>query len=164
MISPDYLKLNSQFHKECASYGTSGQKYSSDVERIAAQVGAETILDYGCGKCTLSKSLPHLNITNYDPCIEELDKPPAAADLVVCTDVLEHVEKEYIDSVINELKRLSRKAIFLYVGTIPACKNLPDGRNAHISIHDSEWWLDKFSDMELIEYENLGKGFKAVLI
>ena len=34
---------------------------------------------------------------------------------------------------------------YLVIDLLPAVKNLPDGRNAHIMLESSGWWLDKLS-------------------
>ncbi len=79
----------------------------------------------------------------YDPAIEGLDDEPEPADLVVCGDVLEHIEPECLDAVLDDLKRCTVKAIFLTVATRPAKKTLSDGRNAHLIQQPAEWWLPK---------------------
>jgi len=160
-ISGEYRKLNAQFHDECAEYGTSGQKYADHIKNIAEIIEAKTILDYGAGKCTLKLALPEFDIKCFDPCIPGISERPSPADLVICTDVLEHVESQYIDAVISDLKSLTKIGLYLYVATTKASKLLPDGRNAHISIHDRTWWLDKFSDMRGPNLEFTSKGFKA---
>ncbi len=162
MISNEYRELNRRFHQERPDYGTSGQKYAAIVRSLAKRYQAKTILDYGCGKCTLSAALPDLEIYNYDPCIDGLDDRPSSADLVVCTDVLEHVELEYADEVIADLKRLAKNALYILVATGPACKSLPDGRNAHITIKSMEWWMSKFENMDLNEKRSNAKYFEAI--
>ena len=58
----------------------------------------KTILDYGCGKAKFQKLLfkdyKHINIVNFDPAIEEFsNKPSGSFDLILCVDVLEHIEE-----------------------------------------------------------------------
>ena len=143
IISEDYRKQNEMLHEQRADYGTSGRKYAEMVHQVAAGIRAESILDFGCGKQTLADALPHLEVKGYDPCIPGLDDPPEPADLVVCTDVLEHVEPEYTHNVLDQLMRLTKKVLFVSVATRPAKKTLPDGRNAHINLHDPDWWIDE---------------------
>ena len=63
--------------------------------------------------------------------------------MVACIDVLEHIEPLYLDSVLDDLKRLAEGIAFLSVHTGPAIKVLSDGRNAHLIQQPMEWWLPK---------------------
>ena len=142
MISEAYRELQTQKHA-AGSFGTSGQMYAETVNQLAKSLNTTDILDYGCGKRTLESALGYF-IRNYDPAIQELADPPTyPADMVVCTDVLEHIEPEYLDAVLDDLKRLTRKVGFFSVATGPAKKTLADGRNAHLIQEGPVWWLPK---------------------
>lgn len=146
LITPEYLKLQKQLHAEAPHYGVSGQRYT-DIIRGMSDWGRLPILDYGAGKCTLAQALgPAYRVTNYDPCIEGLDTPPEPHDVVACTDVMEHVEPQYIRPMLAELRRLTLKRILFVISVVEAQKTLADGRNAHISIYPREWWLDAMKD------------------
>jgi hypothetical protein len=143
LITPEYRTLQKQLHYEAPHYGVSGVRYTNIVREIS-DWGRLPILDYGCGKCTLSQSLgPAYRVTNYDPCIEGLDSPPRPHPIVTCTDVMEHVEPEFIDPTLAELRRLTQQCILFVISVAPAQKILADGRNAHISLHPIEWWLGR---------------------
>lgn len=143
LITPEYLTLQKQLHAEAPHYGVSGQRYT-EIIRDLSDWGRLGILDFGAGKCTLSQSLgPAYRVTNYDPCIEGLDTPPEPHDVVACTDVMEHIEPEFIEATLAELRRLTRKRILFVISVVEAQKILSDGRNAHISIFPREWWLEK---------------------
>lgn len=144
LISDAYKAQNKTLH-ENEEYGTSGHKYAEVVRDIAFQLKTYDILDYGCGKRTLEKALGH-PIKNYDPCIEGLDTAPEPADLVVSTDVLEHIEPDYLDNVLDDIERVTRRFAFVQVATRPAKKILPDGRNAHLIQEPMSWWLPKFAE------------------
>lgn len=146
MITAEYREQNRQLHETAPAYGTSGVKYAKLISKLAAELGTAEILDWGCGKQTLAGALPQYIVHGYDPCIEGLDEMPRPHDLVVCTDVLEHVEPDYTHEVIDELYRLTGKALFLIVSTVPANRCLPDGRNTHINLRSSEEWLRLFLD------------------
>lgn len=106
-------------------------------------MNVKSLLDYGCGKQSLKFSLPELNVIGYDPAIEGLDTAPEPSELVVCTDVLEHIEPELIDDVLNDISRLTIRNAFLVISTRPANKTLPDGRNAHLIQKPISWWAEK---------------------
>ena len=147
MITPEYRALNAELHRTKFTYGSSGHLWARDVETFASEIGAKRILDYGCGKATLSKALADFDVRNYDPCIPEYATPPSPAELVVCTDVLEHIEPDKLDAVLNDIIRLSSKGAFLVAATRPAKKILPDGRNAHLIIESHDWWIDKITSI-----------------
>lgn len=100
----------------------------------------------------------------YDPGIEELDLKPEPRDMVVCTDVLEHIEPDCVDNVLDDLKRVTKKIAFIDVCTVEAIQKLPDGRNAHLIIEPMEWWLPKL--MERFTLQSMARtevGFWVVL-
>lgn len=145
IISEEYRKQNEELHKINESYGTSGGVYR-DLVRPVAQYGRKKILDFGCGKRTLSRTLgPAYSVTDYDPCIPGLDTPPVPHPVVVCTDVLEHIEPEFVDNVIAELRRLTLETLVVAVAMMPSSKTLPDGRNSHLSLHPADWWQARFN-------------------
>lgn len=163
-ITDAYRELNRDLHQTNDGYGVSGKKWAGIVQQIYQEVEAQSVLDYGCGKQTLSKALPHMMMENYDPCIEGLDTPPQPADLVICGDVLEHVEEECIDDVLKDLRRLTNKALFVVVAMRPAKKILADGRNAHILQRPNKWWINEFwrHDFQLRSLQDNGGEFTAV--
>lgn len=162
-ITDSYLELNKKLHESNPNFGTSGKKYIEDVMRLAASLKTEDILDYGCGKSTLSLNLP-FSIKQYDPAIPKYSSAPRPADIVVCTDVIEHIEPVYIENVLDHLESLTRVACFLTGATRPAQKTLADGRNAHLIVKSSRWWIDQLWDrFELMTFTQYEGGFKAIL-
>jgi hypothetical protein len=143
VITPEYKALNEQMHREREGYGVQGRFYAAQI-RLLARVVSRDILDYGCGKRLLEAGLS-FPIRNYDPGIPGLDARPDPADVVVCLDVLEHIEPELLDDVLADLARVTRRAGYFTVSVIPAKKTLPDGRNAHLIVQPREWWEDRLS-------------------
>jgi FkbM family methyltransferase len=144
LISKEYRELNAKLHEDNPGYGTSGSKYVDTVLRLAGQLETKSILDYGCGKGMLSKGIP-FPIWEYDPAVSGKDESPRPADLVVCTDVLEHIEPENLQAVLADLARCTAKVGFFVVHTGPANKTLADGRNAHLIQEPAGWWEKKLS-------------------
>ena len=142
VASPEYLELNRQLHATNPEYGISGSKRAEVVRRLIATVKPETVLDYGCGKGTLAQALDR-PIWEYDPAIPGKDAPPRPADLVICTDVLEHIEPEYLDAVLLDLSRVTLKVCYALIYTGPAKKTLADGRNAHLIQQPMAWWNEQ---------------------
>jgi hypothetical protein len=142
LISEAYREQNKQLHKG-GIFGTSGHKMAPLVGGMAIVHKTRNILDYGCGQRLLENALG-FPIKNYDPCIEGLDAPPEPANIVVCGDVLEHIEPECLDAVLDDLHRVTHVVGMFHVDTRPAMKTLPDGRNAHLIQQPAEWWFPKF--------------------
>ena len=142
-ISQEYLDLNRDLHERDSSYGTSGRHYAPIILSTARNYGAVDVLDWACGKGTLAPILRAngLETFEYDPAIPGKDAAPKPADLVYAGDVMEHIEREYIGAVLDNLRDLTKKAILLTVATRPALKTLADGRNAHLIVEPLEWWL-----------------------
>lgn len=156
VISPEYLAMNRQLHEERPDFGMSGSKRAQVVKDLVANTKPANVLDYGCGKGTLAKALP-FPIWEYDPAVPGKDSPPRPAELVVCTDVLEHIEPGYLDSVLLDLKRVTLKVCYVLIHTGPAEKVLPDGRNAHLIQESLEWWkarLSNFFEVASLEMQN----------
>jgi hypothetical protein len=129
------------------------------IRELIGRTGARTLLDYGCGKgeAYREKDLvfpngdraPSLsdywkldNIRHYDPGYEPFSELPTDQyDGVICTDVLEHVTEPDLPWIVEELFGYARKFVFASVACYPAKKQLPDGRNAHITIRSPDWWM-----------------------
>lgn len=148
LISENYRALNSELHRTNNAYGISSSKWAATVRALAKSIKAETVLDYGAGKCRLREGLEEFGnipfaLFEYDPAIEALQGGKHPADLVVCTDVLEHIEPDCLDAVLDDLRALTLKATFLTIATCAAKKILADGRNAHLIQENPRWWLPK---------------------
>lgn len=139
LISAEYRKMNEDLHAERLDYGVSGHKYADVVFQLCKSLKTTSVLDYGCGKGYLGKNLP-FPIWEYDPAIPQKAETPRPADLVVCTDVLEHVEPERLMYVLADLRRVTRKVGFFAVHLGPSKKALPDGRNSHLIQKSEAWW------------------------
>ncbi len=147
-----YAQQNVEMHQTMPHYGISGHQHATRVfmgaSQLAAKFGHCDILDYGCGKETLRLEVesayalhPGIKFFAYDPGRPGFDAEPAPADLVVCTDVMEHVEPQCVDAVLKHLHDLTRHVAIIDIDTQEATKHLPDGRNAHICIRDRDWWV-----------------------
>jgi len=146
LISAEYVALNTQLHHNNIAYGANGGKHAKSVIKLVDAIKAKSILDYGCGKGYLAKSL-NFPIWEYDPAIPGKESSPRPADLVVCTDVLEHIEPEKLNFVLNDLQRCTKVIGYFTIFTKESTKTLPDGRNAHLIQEKSNWWkkrLEKF--------------------
>lgn len=157
LISEQYIEQNKSLHG-VGNFGVSGYKWAPSVGWIIHHHQLDHILDYGAGQQTLKNALKdrfQVRIDCYDPAIPELATPPSSAQLVTCTDVLEHIEPENIDHVLDHIRSIASKLVFLVIPTGPAAKVLPDGRNAHLIQRPVQWWLPKLLErFDLISLNN----------
>jgi len=137
--------LNLMHLKKTAFVGHSLKNNLIYINKIIDDINIETLLDFGCGKPILYNPNPYnkknLDIYLYDPFNSKYKKLPTKKyDLIVCTDVMEHVQKENIKNVLTKMNSYVVKVIYFAICTRPAHKNLPDGQNAHITIlNENEW-------------------------
>jgi hypothetical protein len=162
-ISAAYLSQQQELHKN-PHYGIASINFAPMVKQIMVQSGAKSLSDYGAGKCRLRDALYHLAVKDfeyfpYDPAFPEYGaaKP---ADLVCCIDVLEHIEPDFLEAVILDLKGITRRIGLFSVATGPAMKHLPDGRNAHLIQQPLDWWLPQLrSHFEITQLHRGPAGF-----
>jgi uncharacterized Rossmann fold enzyme len=142
LLSDDYKKTIQEYHAQSQRWGSGSYRWIAQVSEIVED--GDTLLDYGCGKGTFAATAPW-PVAEYDPGIPGKDGEPEPADVVVCTDVLEHIEPEFIDKVIGHIYTLTKKVAFLTIAMRPANAILPDGRNAHLIIEGLDWWKAKLA-------------------
>lgn len=149
LVSAKYRNELVRMHNE-QDWGGRGNKHAGNVWNLISRVhemkGLETelkkvaVLDYGCGQGSLKKALDPHRVQEYDPGIPGKSALPKPCDLVVNTDVLEHVEPKNLATVIDHIHRLTGYMAYIVIATRPANKILPSGRNAHLIIENAEWW------------------------
>jgi hypothetical protein len=171
--SPRYLELQAMYrhmHQKGEEFlgvpaadtfpGLSIEPQLARIKALVERTGADTILDYGCGK---GRQYEPREITDaagevspsvidywgigevvcYDPCYEPYSKlPEGKFDGVICTDVLEHCPEQDVPWIIGELFGYATRFVFANVACFPARKRLPNGENAHCTIRPVAWWVD----------------------
>ena len=144
------------------SKGSSLFKHVPYLARAIKDHNIVTVLDYGCGKAFWWKwdfhkavfDTQHLGLRLYDPAVPEYDKlPKGRYDLVICTDVLEHLHPDDTEEVVKRLVYYTRRHLFCCIALTPAKKTFPDGTNLHTNLHTKEWWEDLFKKT-VQEYED----------
>jgi 2-polyprenyl-3-methyl-5-hydroxy-6-metoxy-1,4-benzoquinol methylase len=157
LISEDYLREQELLHAAPRGYGGRGSKWSPVVDELLRKYQCRSMLDYGCGQGSLVRTLsnefrykPEVAFREYDPAIPgKSEVPTAPADLVVCTDVLEHIESDKIFAVMQHLSKLTGRLLFAVISLVPTGKTLSDGRQAHILIRSVDWWKYQFDEAGL---------------
>ena len=137
-------------HKRKASFrGFSVLDHSATIGRLINETGSKSILDYGCGKGWQYKkrnihkewgvNFPYC----YDPGVQEYATLAARVfDGVICSDVIEHIPPDYVETVLQDIFDHAGKFVFMSVATEAARKILPDGRNVHLTVMPEAWWRD----------------------
>jgi hypothetical protein len=163
-ITPEYQLILRRIH-ESSPFGKRS-KIPLHFKEFVETIQPESILDFGCGKGRLVQSLtdeyPDKKIAGYDPANTEFDYSldNIFVDLLMSTDVLEHIEPELLDETLLYLSTKS-KYIYHLIALSPAKKILPDGRNAHLILESKEWWRDKFVNLGYkIIKEDYTEGYK----
>jgi hypothetical protein len=150
VASAEYREQLRRMHAT-SKWGSKGNRHAGEVEKLirlahtwkGGPLEKVTVLDYGCGRGSLAEALKPHRCQQYDPGIPGRDVLPKPSDVVVCTDVLEHVEPDKLESVLDHLARLTARAAYIVIATRPANAVLPDGRNAHLIVETPEWWLER---------------------
>lgn len=131
-------------------YGTSAIRREELIVPTLRTSNARFFLDYGCGRCDTIPRVARLMGAKgflFDPAIPEIATipqefldSPYESRLVLCSHVLEHLDREEVDKVLQHIKSLAPKAVFL-IPTTKARQVLPNGENAHSTVRSKEWWL-----------------------
>jgi hypothetical protein len=134
--------------------GLSILQHQKSIAKLIRQVGVRTVLDYGCGRGDAYRSpykthqawfVSRKNITLYDPAFHANSAPPSGQyDVVLCSDVLEHIPEHEVEEFIARLFLYARKAVWASVCCRPAKKLFADGTNMHVTVKPYEWWHETF--------------------
>ena len=139
-----YINQYVELHKT-SKYGTSsGRQLLTPVQNLINREKPQTVLDYGCGQSDLHKLINGVDkVVRYDPAIPGIDtKPTDEYDLVICTDVMEHIPEDTVDEILEDLHRLGR-IVYVVISCVEAYAKLPNGENAHTTVRPQKWWVDK---------------------
>lgn len=163
LITPSYIQEQHKLH-ENPGYGAGSHRYAALLADIMRTEGCNNILDYGAGKGTLARDMlkKGIGVAEYDPGVPGKDQGPSPADLVVCIDVMEHIEPFCLDAVIKDLARLTLKLLFVDVATkFDKHRWLSDGRNSHQIVSDGSWWAVEFEKRGFKIVRNWNTGLRA---
>ena len=143
------MHLYEKIHKKDSRYGNTGGSYVKNILNHVNKYSPKSILDFGCGKGKLKTGLAkhEVDIDEYDPAIPNKKKiPKEQYDLIITTDVLEHIYEDEIPTICKEFISLQPETMFHAICTRKAHKKLPDGTNAHKTVRDIQWWAKKLQE------------------
>lgn len=188
--SPRYAELSHQYelmHTETAREQTDTfagietfMRVVPVVRRWLSQFDLDSLLDYGGGQGMQYKVenlkdrtgkkfadiAEYLGVTSVD--VYDAGRPDTARflsqkyDAVICTDVLEHCDKQDLSWIVRELFSSANKAVFATIATYPAVKHLPNGENAHCTLEPAGWWSALFADAAK-DFPDINYGYLVVM-
>lgn len=127
------------------------------IYKYASEHNCKSILDYGSGKSdflkTMDRDFPDhgFQINQYEPARPELAGDPVASDMVICVDVLEHIEPDKLDNVLDHIASKANKIFYFKICLVASFNSFEDGTNLHLIVEPKEFWLDKLSKYYTIE-------------
>jgi len=139
----DYVAAYKHMHST-GHYGSSAvDLHFERIAKAVLEVNPKSILDYGCGRSDLAAYFWNdgaRRIYKYDPAIAMFDSlPEDEVDMVLCTDMLEHVPMASVDRVLTHIRSKGKVALFT-ISLKPARAKLPSGENAHVTLLLRKEW------------------------
>lgn len=151
MVTENYKKYLDQAKKVHLSGhwpGGSLKDHIPAINEIIKTKEIKTALDYGCGKAKFHPTEWSSFFTKYDPGYPLYEaRPTGTFDLVICTDVMEHIPEDSVEYVINDLFSYSKKYLYVNICTREAAQILPNGENAHVTVKPEKWWNSIFENI-----------------
>ena len=145
----DYYRKVLETEHSLGEWGVASTYQAETVYKLMRKWNQTELLDYGAGVGNLYKTLvkfnPNVVVHHYEPGIEKWNVIPQPCNMVVCIDVIEHIEPECLDAVLLDLVRVTKKFAFITICTIEAQRVLNNGWNAHINIKTAAEWQNIFS-------------------
>jgi len=133
-------------HASQPDYGSASKSLLKYVLPLIGSFPCGSVIDYGCGKGTLGRAIETetgIPTYCYDPYVEAFSRRPSHRfDLLVNTDVLEHIPEGDLDRVFADMKALSDRCMFV-ISTRYADQILGNGDNAHCTVKPGSWWAER---------------------
>ena len=165
LYSKSHIEGQKKIHEDCPVYGKASLLFAPMVSELINANEVTNLLDYGSGLGEVPKNLQlnhKVDVQFYDPAIAEFSGPPNPSEMVICLDVLDVVEEASIDSVLDDLKRLTTKMAFFSINTREPGQE--EGKEEGRQFKSVEWWLPKIMErFELHYFSRIDTGFVVVL-
>lgn len=157
-MNKDYIASEYRRMHDAGKFsGVSLKPHLAEINNLVREYNVQTLLDYGCGKALMhDKHRLAKEVNLYDPYYEPYSqKPIGNFDMVICTDVLEHIPEDAVGKVLAELLDYANKVLFLAICTKPANKSFANGDNVHVTVKPKEWWdlmLQTNKDIKIVRH------------
>ena len=170
----DYAEVYTQLHDIAGGKffpGSTIKRYAGDIWQLVGEQHPRHLLDYGSGKGYLylvlrvheqwGGLLPYC----YDVGVRQLaERPVNKFDGIICTDMMEHIEKPDIPGVLDDIFGFLTaddhlKFVFLSIACRPDNKSgtslkkkpaegsskskklLPGDKDLHVTVEPPDWWV-----------------------
>lgn len=161
-LTKEYEDQLKQLHRERGARNhkwgsTSARNFGDEIRKfVDGNKHIKSVLDFGSGQGGMKAYLTETSIkwgeyefVEYDPGVPGVDALPTQTfDLIISSDVLEHVEPEQIEETIAWMQAHSSRFLYHHIACDPAGITLPDGRNVHLITEKLDWWMEKFTHPE----------------
>jgi hypothetical protein len=143
--SEPWLQRHRDTHSQHVEFGTHRHPYLHDLmKKIAAEFAGgdrPSLLDYGCGKGAflgeMSRSGLFRFTRGYDPAVAAFRaRPSQVYDLVVCLDVLDQTEDEFVEPIIEDVAQFTGRFAVFDVITVQT------PRLSHLNPRSAETWKE----------------------
>lgn len=128
------------------------------LSRLSAYVNPQSVIDIGCGSGTWCKAAMNvwgivalgIDQHSYEDCNMHIPESQYLqndirsrvhgyhADLVICVEVIEHIDEEYEDTVLDNICAMSNTILFS--GALPF-----QGGTGHVNEKPYSYWVEKFN-------------------
>lgn len=152
----DYFIIGA-WHLGDGKYADISQEYAKVANILGEQLAFNSVIDVGCGPGLILERLRQLeyDVTGLDGSKFALEKAPKsvpiqlvdlttwdpapgdARDLVICSELLEHIPAEHADKLVDTITSLARERIFLTAAT-PG-----QGGHGHVNEQPNSYWIEK---------------------
>ena len=153
------MKTLLKMYREMADSGVQFRGLSllnnaDQVGKFIKRLHAQTVLDYGAGAGDAYRS-PHKIYKTWGLPISSFKrhekKPDRRFDVVVCSDVLEHIPEDEVPRFIADLFNHAKLGVWASVCCRPAKKFFPGTDvNLHCTIKPLEWWQEQFTQAQAL--------------
>lgn len=173
-MDKDLIEQYKLLHKKKNNYGSGSDsfKYIDGLFELIKSNNIKHVMDFGCGKGFLVEQIRKNGVrcTGYDPAIKEFDSFPSDLediDLVVSTDVFEHLNENCMNEDFDLIKKCNPKFLYFNIATQAAANKLPNGMNCHTIIKNHSWWEDQikknFENFKIVEKQLSPSGAPSVI-
>ena len=124
-------------------------------------------LDLGCGEALLShffNNYTGVDISSvaiernkqrrkgvyYQSSLDQLSFLTQTFDVVVCSDVLEHIPESKLDAVLNSIRSVKSHKYLFAISCRESVTKSVEGEQLHLTVKEPEWWEHKLSELFLV--------------
>lgn len=156
----DYAKEYGRLHAVSDGKFFAGSVQNAEVvAELVRAINPTRMLDYGSGKGyqylvkRVHEKWGGLLPYCYDIGVRQLsNKPDGKFQVILCTDVLEHIHEADVDTVLADIFSFAdeRAGVYLNISCIPSKhekghKTLSNGANVHLTVQPPAWWEAKLA-------------------